>query len=48
MRGGGGCRNKDVEAGGGVSGHTTSSSVTILFVVFYQAADTQAEWQRPG
>lgn len=45
MMRGGDCRNKDEEAGGGVS-PTMLSSVTIPFVAFYQAADTQAEWQR--
>lgn len=33
---------------GGEPGPPTLQSVTIPFVVFYQAADTQAEWLRQG
>ena len=49
MRRGGGCRNKDGESGwAGVSAPHCCRASQSLLLRFYQAADTQAEWQQQG
>lgn len=49
MMRGGGCRNKDGESGwAGVSAPHCCRASQSLLLHFYQAADTQAEWQQQG